>query len=37
MDTILSTVMALCIAIFFVWVNGRQHEFDELQDRSIER
>ena len=32
MDTILSTVLALFVAIFFVWVNGRQQEFDELQD-----
>jgi hypothetical protein len=34
MDTILSMFMAIIAAIFFMWLNGRQHEFDELQDKS---
>jgi hypothetical protein len=34
MDTVLSMVLAGFVAIFFMWVNGKQHEFDELEDRS---
>jgi hypothetical protein len=33
MDTIVSMVLALFTAIFFMWVNGRQHEFNELEDK----
>jgi len=33
METLISTVLTLFIAIIFVWVNGRQQEFDELEDR----
>ena len=33
MDTIVSMVLALFAAIFFMWVNGRQHEFNELEDK----
>ena len=34
MDTIVSLVLAGFAAIFFMWLNGRQHEFEELQDKS---
>jgi hypothetical protein len=34
MDTIVSMVLAMFAAIFFMWINGRQHEFDQLQDKS---
>ena len=34
MDTILSLVLAIFGAIFFMWINGRQHEFDQLQDKA---
>jgi hypothetical protein len=33
MDTVLTMVLAGFAAIFFMWVNGKQHEFDELEDR----
>ena len=33
MDTLVSMVLAGFVAIFFMWVNGKQHEFDELEDR----
>ena len=33
MDTMVSMVLAGFVAIFFMWVNGRQHEFDELEDK----
>jgi hypothetical protein len=33
MDTVLSMVLALFAAVFFMWINGRQHEFDQLQDK----
>jgi hypothetical protein len=32
-DTIVSLVLATFGAIFFMWINGRQHEFDQLQDK----
>ena len=32
-DTIVSLVLAALGAIFFMWINGRQHEFDQLQDK----
>jgi len=34
MDTMVSMVLAGFVAIFFMWVNGKQHEFDELEDKS---
>ena len=34
MDTMVSMVLAGFVAIFFMWVNGKQHEFDELEDRA---
>ncbi len=33
MDTVLSMVLAGFAAIFFMWVNGKQHEFEELEDK----
>jgi hypothetical protein len=33
MHTVLSMVLAGFAAIFFMWVNGKQHEFEELEDR----
>jgi hypothetical protein len=33
MDTIVSMVLALLAAIFFMWINGSQHEFNELEDK----
>ena len=33
MDTILSLILAVFAAIVFMWLNGKQHEFDELQDK----
>ena len=33
MDTMLSLVLAGFAAIFFMWVNGKQHEYDELEDK----
>ena len=32
-DTIVSMVLAMFAAIFFMWINGSQHEFDQLQDK----
>jgi hypothetical protein len=32
-DTLVSMVLAVVSAIFFIWVNGKQHEFDQLQDK----
>jgi hypothetical protein len=32
-DTIVSMVLAVFAAIFFMWINGSQHEFDQLQDK----
>lgn len=34
MDTIVSLVLAMFAAIFFMWINGRQHEYDQLEDKS---
>jgi len=34
METIFSTVLILCTAIFFMWVNGRQQEFKELEGKT---
>lgn len=33
MDTIVSMVLAVFAAVFFMWLNGRQHEFDQLQGK----
>ena len=33
LETIVSTALALVMAIFFVWMNGRQQEFDQLEDK----
>ena len=33
MDIIVSMILASFSAIFFMWVNGKQHEFDQLQDK----
>jgi hypothetical protein len=33
MDTMVSMVLAGFVAVFFMWVNGRQHEFEELEDK----
>jgi hypothetical protein len=33
MDTMVSMVLAGFVAIFFMWVNGKQHEFEELEDK----
>jgi hypothetical protein len=32
-DTIVSLVLSVFAAIFFMWINGSQHEFDQLQDK----
>jgi hypothetical protein len=34
MNTILSLVLTAFAAIFAMWINGRQHEFDQLEDKS---
>ena len=34
MDTMVSMVLAGFVAIFFMWINGKQHEFEELEDKS---
>lgn len=34
METILSLLVALVAAVVFMWLNGKQHEFDRLQDKS---
>ena len=33
MDTIVSMVLSVFAAIFFMWINGSQHEFEQLQDK----
>jgi hypothetical protein len=33
MENIISTLLALVAAVFFIWVNGKQQEFDQLEDR----
>lgn len=33
MNTLVSMILAAFVAIFFMWINGRQHEFDELEDK----
>jgi hypothetical protein len=32
-DTIVSLVLSVFAAIFFMWINGSQREFDQLQDK----
>ena len=33
MDTLLSMILSVFAALFFMWINSRQHEFDQLQDK----
>jgi hypothetical protein len=33
LETIVSATLALVMSIFFVWINGRQQEFDQLEDK----
>ncbi len=33
MGTILSIVLALLATVVLMWLNGKQHEFDKLQDK----
>ena len=33
METIISISLALLAAVFFMWVNGKQHEYDQLEDK----
>jgi len=33
LDTIVSLVLSVFAAIFFLWINGRQREFEQLQDK----
>jgi len=33
MNALISLIIAVFAAIFLMWINGRQHEFDELQDK----
>jgi len=34
MSELISVIVAVFAAIFVMWINGRQHEFDQLQDKS---
>ena len=34
LQSIFSILLALITAIFFIWVNNKQKEFDQLQDKS---
>ncbi len=34
METILSLILAIFAALVFMWLNGKQHEFDRMQDKS---
>jgi len=34
LNTIISTVLTLFMAIFFVWINGKQQKFNKLKDQS---
>jgi hypothetical protein len=34
METILSIALSVAAAIAFMWLNGKQHDFDKLQDKS---
>jgi hypothetical protein len=34
MDTMVSMVLAGFVALFFMWINGKQQEFEELEDKS---
>jgi hypothetical protein len=34
MSTIISLIVTVFAAIFLMWINGKQHEFDQLQDKS---
>ena len=33
MQTIISVLLALLAAVVFMWVNGKQHEYDQLEDK----
>lgn len=33
MSTLLSLLITMAAGIFLMWLNGRQHEFDQLQDK----
>ena len=33
MHTVLSIVLAGFVAIFFMWLNGKQQEFEQLEDK----
>ena len=33
MQTIISVLLALVAAVVFMWVNGKQHEYDQLEDK----
>jgi hypothetical protein len=33
METIISVLLALLAAVVFMWVNGKQHEYDQLEDK----
>ncbi len=34
MSTILSLMIAVVAALFLMWINGRQRDFDQLQNKS---
>ncbi len=34
METILSLILAIFAALVFMWLNGKQHEFNRMQDKS---
>ncbi|MEP6896482.1 MAG: hypothetical protein ABI986_12815 [Chloroflexota bacterium] len=34
LETAVSAVLTLLFALFFFWVNGKQRDFDELEDKS---
>jgi hypothetical protein len=34
METVISLLVALIAAVVFMWLNGKQREFDRLQDKS---
>ena len=32
MQSIISAILALLVALFFIWLNGKQHEYDQLNN-----
>ncbi len=32
MQSIISASLALLVALFFIWLNGKQHEYDQLNN-----